>query len=313
MEYVLGIDLGGTNIKGGIVGQDGKIIVSKSVKTHSHRGPDKVIASMVSFSKELISESGKPVLRGGIGCPGPLSQEKGLVYDSPNLPGWNLVPLRAKMEQGTGIRFILENDANAACLGEKVFGAGKPFDPIVHLTLGTGIGGGLFLNGKLFTGAIGGGAELGHMTIDVQSDYVCGCGTRGCLEAFASDSGIRTQVEHEIGEYPDSLLNNYNVSNINFKAVYTAYTKADPFARKLYERVVFSLGVGIANFVNIFNPQAVILSGGMVQAGEEFMEGIEKVVKERAFDVLTQELKILVSTLGRNTGVLGAAACAVMS
>jgi glucokinase len=310
MEWVLAIDLGGTNIKAGVVGADGTIAVSRSVKTFVQRGPAKVLAAMVELANGLKAECGRPITRGGVGSPGPLSQARGEVCGSPNLPGWDAVPVVRTLEQGTGLRFVLENDANAACLGEKLFGAGKPFDPIVHFTLGTGVGGGVYLDGKLFTGPSGAGAELGHMCLDLDG-LRCGCGSYGCLETFASDTGIRAFVAAEGGRFPDSPLNNFAPENVNFKAVMECRAKADPFADEVYRRVVRALGAGIASYVNIFNPQAVILSGGMINAGKPFFADIEAVMRQRAIKVLADGVVILPSVLGDNTGVLGAAACAL--
>lgn len=312
MECVVGIDLGGTNVKGGVVAADGTIIVSRAIKTHASRGPEKVVTAMAAFVRELIDASGRTVTRGGIGAPGPLSQAQGMIFDSPNLKGWNNFPIVRRLAEESGISFVLENDANAACLGEKLFGAGKPFDPIVHLTLGTGTGGGVYLNGRLFTGPSGAGAELGHMTIDMHG-LPCGCGAAGHLETFASDTGIRTFLAGALEKYPDSLLNNQGPENINFKTVKECADKADVLARLTYERFVYGLGVGIANLVNIFNPQAVILSGGIARQAPAFLPEVERIVKAQAFPVLTAELRIMVSTLGDDTGVLGAAACAIMN
>ncbi len=310
MNYVVGIDLGGTNIKGGIVSEEGEIIISDSIRTPVDQGQDAVVGAMGAFAKELIEKSGKQVVKGGVGSPGPLSQEKGEIYNTPNFPGWVKVPVIEHLNADVGIPFTLENDANAACLGEKLFGAGKDFDPIVHLTLGTGIGGGVFIDGRLFRGPSGAGAELGHQSLDPDGP-LCGCGARGCLEAFSADSGIRTRVREGLKNHPDSSLGNYNNTDVNFKVLNEERAKGDAYASELYDSVIYMLGIGIKNLVNIFNPQAVILSGGMIQAGEELFTSIDSVVRENAFSVLLEDFRILASTLGNNTGVLGAAACAI--
>ncbi|MFC1479136.1 ROK family protein [Planctomycetota bacterium] len=312
MKYVAGLDIGGTNIPGGIVDEDGSIHLGDSIKTHAHKGPDYIIKSMGDFVLELIEKSGKNVEAIGIGSPGPLDQENGKIYDSPNLPGWDCIPIVDRMHEHTGLPCVLENDANAACLGEKLFGAGKDYNNIVHLTLGTGIGGGLFLDGKLFRGADGAGAELGHMVIDA-GGYQCGCGRYGCFEAFCSDSGIRTQVKEELSKHPDSKCNNYDNAQVNFKIIDDLSQEGDEFACIIFDRIAAYFGIGIGNLVNIFNPEAVILSGGMVKAGEDFIEQIRSNVFEQVFDVMKKNLTICVSQLGENTGVLGAAACALMN
>ena len=310
MSGIVGIDLGGTNIKAGIVDEHGTILVSETIPTHVSRGPDKIIESMISLTQRLVEKSGVSVKKGGIGAPGTLDQKTGIIHNSPNLPHWGGVRVVERMNAGTHIDFVLENDANAACMGEKIFGIGKPFNSIVHLTLGTGIGGGLFLDGKLFRGARGAGAELGHMTIDYHA-HQCGCGSNGCLEALASDSGIRSMVALKLAEYPDSLLQNYNSDAVNFKVINELRHKSDSFAQEIYTTVITALGVGIANYVNIFNPDAVILSGGLIKAGQELLDDIVPIIHERAFDILTENLEVLFSTLGDSTGVLGAAACVI--
>jgi len=312
MKYVVGVDLGGTNIAAGVVGEDGTVAAAAEMKTEAEKGPEDILRRMAELVTGLAEQSGKRVEAVGVGSPGPLSQEKGEIYDSPNLPGWRCVPLVREMEERTGRRCVLENDANAACLGEKLFGAGKPYDHIVHLTLGTGIGGGLILDGKLYRGANGAGAELGHMVLDPEG-YRCGCGRRGCFEAFCSDSGIRTQVKEELHLHPDSRCNGVPLRDVNFRLICDFASGGDAFARTIYDRVVRYLGIGIGNLVNIFNPQAVILSGGMVKAGPEFIEAIEAAVKEEAFAVMTAGLRILPSRLGDETGLLGAAACALVN
>lgn len=312
MRYAVGLDIGGTNIGGGVVGEDGSLIISRSVKTQAEKGPEHVIRTMADLTLDMMRAGGKKIGTVGIGSPGPLNQVKGIICDTPNLPGWESIPIVDMMEEQTNIVCVLENDANAACMGEKLFGAGKKYDTFVHLTLGTGIGGGLFLDGALFRGADGAGAELGHMVIDADG-YRCGCGRKGCFEVCCSDSGIRTQVRQDIGHYPDTELRSLDNAEINFKVINELSGKGDEFAGLIYERVVRYFGIGVSNLVNIFNPQAVILSGGMVKAGETFIRRIEQHVKEQAFDTMTEHLSVCVSGLGEHTGVLGAAACALMN
>jgi len=308
-RYV-GIDLGGTNLKLGLVAADGSPIQRQTTPTQADRGPDHVIHRMAQAVRRLADAAGvrtSDVSAVGIGAPGPLDTRDGKVVFAPNLPGWRNIPVRDRLAQALDLPAVLENDANAAAYGEFRCGAGRGTNDMVMLTLGTGVGGGIILGGRLFRGKTDTGAELGHLVIN-RGGRRCGCGNRGCLEAYASATAVvaRTREAIEAGEA--SALD--PAADMTCKDVFDAAAAADPLAERIVDETADALAAGITSILHVLNPDMVVLTGGMMGAGDAFLSDIRRRVHETAFERAWAVCDIRWSTLGGDAGILGAALAA---
>lgn len=313
-ETIIGIDVGGTNVKTALVTRDKQILAKDSKPTNANAGPDAVMDVMAYGVETVLEAAGKTkddVLAVGIGMPGPLNWETGVVFDLPNLPGWNQVPLARTMSERLGLPCFLDNDANVACYGEYWLGAGQGADSVCALTLGTGVGGGIVVFGQLLRGIDGTAAEIGHLKVQ-RDGRLCGCGSHGCLESYGSVTGmVRTAVEGiEAGkETALTELCGGNLSQLTGKMISQAASNGDAFAQWVIEETGIWLGLGIASLVNLLNPEKVILCGGMIAAGEALFGPIRETLKANAFEVPVNRVQVLPAGLGGDAGVIGAAGC----
>lgn len=311
---LIGIDLGGTNIKAALVNTDsGEISGLTSTPTQAQEGHDAVIARMAELAHEVIRTTGqqKDNIGGiGLGIPGLLDLEHGLTLFLPNLPGqWRSVPVRAELAQASGLPVAIINDARAATLGEWKFGAGRGVESCALYTLGTGIGGGLVINGELYLGIGGAAGELGHVSVDFNGPR-CNCGSRGCIEALASGpamsaAGMRAVVQGattKITEMCDGDLN-----QITPELIYQAALAGDAVAREIYQFAGEAIGYGIANVVMALTPRRIIIGGGVAAAGDLILEPIRRTVRDRVRVADKDAIEILPATLGNNAGLMGAA------
>jgi glucokinase len=245
----------------------------------------------------------------GIATAGILDTRRGIVTASPNLPGWHNVPLRDVIAARSGLTTYLINDASAAALGEHRIGAGRGFDNLLYLTVSTGIGGGIIINGELYSGANGCAGELGHMTVEADGPQ-CHCGSFGCLEALASGWAIAKKAATCINQGGKSCITELvegRVENITAETVATAARQGDRLACDIVAKAANYLGIGLANLVNIFNPELIIIGGGLSKMGDMLLEPARKVIKERAFRLPAQTVRIVRARLGSNAGIIGAA------
>jgi len=311
-SFAIGIDLGGQSIKGALVDTKGKIIKDIVVPTEGSKGPKHVIRVMRNLVKDLsdiaITKNGK-VVGACVATPGLVDMKEWIVRIAPNLPGWVDVPLLKEMQKGFDFPLYLENDANAAAYGEFWIGAGKNVKTMIVLTLGTGIGGGLILDGKVWHGADGSGGEVGHINL-YPNGIPCGCGNPGCLEAHTSAIGItkRTKMAIEAGE--QSLIKKMvkgDLDKISPKVVYQAATKGDKLAKKILEDTGRDIGVGIMSLVNLLNPEMVALGGGVMEAGDYILKPAKDEFRKRGFKWLIARTKIVKAKLGNEAGRVGAA------
>ncbi len=314
-KVVVGIDLGGTNIKTALVSTEKKVLSKNSRPSNADKGPDAVMDAMAEAVEDLMKETGTAradVLACGIGAPGPMNWQTGVVYSPPNLPGWENVPLAQLMYQRLSIPCFVDNDANVACYGEYWLGAGQGTQSMAVFTLGTGVGGGIVVFGELLRGIDGTAAELGHLKVQ-RDGRRCGCGGLGCLEAYASVTGmVRTAQEH-LDENPDSLLYKQfhdQPDNITGKDLTDAANKGDAFACWVHEETATWLGLGIASLINLQNPERIVLCGGMIAAGDLLFDPVRRVARENAFPVPAKRCEIVPAGLGSDSGVIGAAGCA---
>ena len=316
-RYIVGVDLGGTNIVAGAMPEDGSTeIAMRSEPTRADQGAESVvdrIARMIdTVIAETISETGakRSDFAGvGIGSPGPLDRERGIVIVTPNL-GWRNFPLRDEISKRVDLPASLDNDANCATIGEWWCGAARGARHVIGITIGTGIGGGLILDGRLFHGASDVAGEIGHTTID-STGRRCKCGNYGCLEAYASGPAIAERAREALaGGEPSALtkLVNGDLTRITAQLVYDAAKKDDDVARQVVRETANFLGAGVANLLNIFNPDVVVIAGGVTQAGAPLFEPLRAEVRRRAFRPAVEACRILPGTLRGSAGVVGAVA-----
>ena len=311
MRYIVGIDIGGTNVVVGTVAEDGSDITGVvSEPTFPEQGPDAVVERIVRLAKASIAKSpGKTVTGVGIGAPGPLDTKRGLVLLTPNL-GWTNMPLRDRLSKGLGLPAALDNDANCAIYGEWWQGAARGAKHVVGLTIGTGIGGGIVLDGAIYHGASDIAGEIGHMTVDINGRR-CKCGNYGCLEAYASGPAIAARAVEGIEAGAETSLPTYvggDLAKITAQVVYEAANDGDAFALEVVRDTAKFLGAGVANIINIFNPEVVVICGGVTLAGDRLFVPLGAEVKRRAFKPAVDVCRILPGTLPGTAGVYGAAA-----
>ena len=311
MRYVVGIDIGGTNIVAGTVAEDGSELLGLvSEPTFPEQGADAVLARIVKLTKaSMAAARGKEIAGIGIGSPGPLDTKTGVVLLTPNL-GWTNFPLRDRLTQALGLPATLDNDANCAIFGEWWRGAARGADYVVGLTIGTGIGGGIVLGGQVYRGASDIAGEIGHMTID-STGRLCKCGNYGCLEAYSSGPAIAARAVEGIRPGTDTSLPKYvngDLSKITAQLVYEAAHDGDDYAREVVKDTAKFLGAGVASLINIFNPEVVVVCGGVTLAGDRLFEPLRAEVRRRAFKPATDVCRIVPGELTGTAGVYGAAA-----
>ena len=311
-EVVLAIDLGGTKIIAAVISRQGQVIARESYLTSAGEGPQSVIDRIFSATDHLLGVSDiepSQLHSISIAAAGAIDFEQGVVTSSPNLPGWHDIPLRETVSSKYKFRTFLINDASAAALGEHQFGVGRGVDNLIYLTVSTGIGGGIIINGRLYLGVRGSAGEIGHMTIDVNGPE-CSCGNIGCLEMLASGKAIAREAIRRIGQGEESALTKMvegKIENITAEEVGMAAEGGDSLALEVISQAATYLGVGMVNLVNIFNPGMIIVGGGVAQMGELLLAPARRVVEERAFKLPAQAVRMVPAHLGDEAGVLGAA------
>jgi glucokinase len=295
-EYSIGLDLGGTNLRAAVISIEGKILEKISVYTNPTLGREAMLGEMVSAINDLRSRWGAKGLAGiGVGVPGFILLKEGVIRNSNNLACLEDFPFRDEMERRLGTRFILENDANAAALGEKWMGAGREVDDLVLFTLGTGIGGGIITGGKVLHGFLGMAGELGHLTV-VPNGIPCGCGNQGCVERHASATAVTSMARVlGLGE------------NLSSKEVYEFGKKGDERALTVFRCMGEALGIALATMVNTFNFPLYLLSGGVLGAWDLFAPAMLEEARRRSFTLRTTNTRVEKAILGDEAGLFGAA------
>ncbi len=317
-QYIIGVDLGGTKISVGAMPVDGsrEIAMRADLTLAAEGGADAVVGRIASNIEAVIAqtmaETGcarSDFIGIGVGAPGPLDRAKGVVLVAPNL-GWHDYPLKERVEHAVGIRTTLENDANCATLGEWWVGAAKGARNAIGMTIGTGIGGGLILEGRLYHGSSDVAGEVGHTTID-SNGRRCACGNYGCLEAYASGPAIAERAREALSGGETSLLTEMvhdDVARITAATVYEAAKRGDAMAAEVVRDTARFIGIGLANLLNVFNPEVVVIAGGVTQAGEDLLAPIRAEVKRRAFKAAVDACRIVPGALGATAGTVGAVA-----
>lgn len=314
MSLFIGCDLGGTNIKAGLVNiNSGHVVLAKSIQTLAQEGYDAVMKRMAALIQGIIDEGCKDPneIKGvGVSAPGLLDLESGLVLFLTNLPGhWPNVPLQKTLTTYLNLPVSILNDVRAITLGEFTFGAGRGACNMACFAIGTGIGGGIVVNGELVLGIRGQAGELGHLTIDINGPR-CGCGNKGCLETFASAPAIANMGTKAVQQGQATLigeLTNFDLNKITPKVIADAARQGDEIANQIWEDTGHYIGTGIANIVVTLAPSKVVISGGVAAAGDLLLNPIRKTVKERVHLIPTEEVDIVLGELGNQAGILGMA------
>lgn len=310
VKAAIGVDLGGTNIKLGIVSSNGKILSKTSFKTEADGGPDQIIANIKTGIHELLIKSKHKVKGIGIGCPGIINVKKGTVENPPNLPGWKKVKLGTIIQKEFGINVSIENDANAAAIGEMIFGEGKKISSFIMVTLGTGVGGGIVFNGKIFRGEFGAAGEIGHITID-RNGPKCNCGSTGCIEAYVGNQYLRDRVRQELPDNPASViweLINNDPANVSPRIIQEAAESGDKYAVSVINNMGIQLGTALASLSNVLDISTFIIGGGVAGFGTPLFNSIRSTAAARVLTPLRSRVKVLPAKLKNDAGIKGASA-----
>ncbi len=310
----LGIDLGGTNIKGAVVAADDRVLAMRSIATEASRGFEHVLGRMVALVEALLTETGlqRDQVGGvGVGVPGPMSHARGIIYSAPNLEGWVNIPLRDLLRSQTRMRTVLENDANAAAFGECVAGAARGAGDAVMLTLGTGIGAGVVLGGRLWRGAFDNAGEIGHTIIDPLGRS-CPCGQRGCLERYASAQSIADRVKEALDAGEASSLRRRHQAGeaLTAEEVSAAASAGDALCARIWADACRCLALACVNLQHTLNPRMIVLGGGLVGAGDRLLGPVRHEFDKLTWKIAPDQPQIVLATLEARAGVIGAACLA---
>jgi glucokinase len=295
--HTIGIDLGATFVKFGLVDKQGKVYLRRKILTSFSRGrsrpsPTPLIDAIINNVKDIIKESGKPISGVGIGVPGPADYRKGIVHYFPNIKGWEGIPLKSILEKKLGLRVELDNDVNAMTLGEFVFGAGKGSGNLVCITLGTGVGGGIIIDRKLYRGGSMAAGEIGHMPIN-ETGPKCNCGGIACLERYIGNRYILERARKILG------------SDITLEKVSALARSGNKKARAIWIDSAKKLGVALAGVVNLLNPDRIVIGGGVSNAGGLILTPLRKEIKMRAMKGQAAHVKIVLAKLRGDAGIIG--------
>lgn len=314
-RYVIGIDLGGTKVLAGVVDEQGNIIGRGKKKTRAERSPDEILERLADCCRKALDDAGlamDAIEAIGVGAPGPLDPEKGIIFDTPNL-SLNHTPLTPYLTQQFGVPAYLDNDVTVGTFGEFIYGAARGKKDIVGIFMGTGIGGGLIFGGKRYHGASLNSGEIGHIKVKV-GGALCGCGQRGCLEAYASKTAIIKQMQRRIAKGKSSIVPELiqgdwsKLSSSVFKA---AVERNDKVTVKQLKRAAMYTGVALGSLMNTLSPEAVVIGGGMIEAvGDLLMPIIRENAQRNCFSIMYDHCEIVEAALGDDSGMLGAAALA---
>ncbi|HVI70323.1 MAG TPA: ROK family protein [Pyrinomonadaceae bacterium] len=302
-SLVFAVDLGGTHLRAALVDDAGRIL--KQLKQETPKGDSAlcIVNALVNAAQQWESDK-LPVVAAAIMVPGAVDCDKAVVLQAPNLPSLVNFELKAELVRRLGWPVFLENDANAAAVGEMWMGAARGCCDVISVTLGTGVGGGVILDGKLWRGSHGSAGEIGHTTVDPFSGLKCKCGNTGCLELFASATAIVRMTRENLSLFPESTLKS---EGLTAAKVYEAGRNGDELALAVFQRFGMYLGIGLANLINLIDPQIIVISGGAVNGWDLFAPEMYRQVEERAFRTTAQQVKIARAECGDNAGLLGAA------
>jgi glucokinase len=315
-QRYIGLDVGGTSMKAGVVDDTGGVLSSVQLPTEAAKGQEHGLQQMVQAIRQAAAAAKldlSQIAAIGVATPGMMDIPAGVILDPPNLRPWKNVPVRQAIAGAFGLPTAFQNDANAAALGEYWVGAGQGARCLVFFTLGTGIGGGIILEGKILEGAHSHGAELGHTCIEITNPRPCGCGRSGCLEAYASGSAVVRRAQEALRGYTgrSSLFRRRVLDpDLSARQIFEAALTHDEVAVRIVDETAYYLAVGATNVMHVIDPEMVVFGGGMVAAGEPFLDRIRYYIKQLALPVPAAKTHIAFAQLGSDAGFIGAAACA---
>ena len=305
-QCVAGIDIGGTKIALAVADLEGRVIEKARFPARTgERGPHAIIEEALACVERMLAKTGSRLTAAGIGCGGPLDRKAGLILSPPNLPGWDEFPVVKIVEERLGVPALLDNDANAAALGEHRHGAGRGYKHLVYITQSTGIGGGVIVGGKLVHGVCDGAGEVGHMTV-LPDGPACGCGGRGCLEALCSGTGIARRARERLAAGEASSLSSLGANEVTGRAVAEAARAGDRLASQVWDEMIHYLAVGVGNLFNVLAPEAVVIGGGVSEAGEQLFQPLREGVRARVRMLPPEKVNILQASLGGDSALHGA-------
>ena len=315
-KLIVGVDLGGTQIRAALADGEGNILRRTSCLTLAEEGQELVIARIKAAIREVMGSTARGQVQGiGIVAPGPSDPWKGVIMEAPNLPGWENVPLKRLMEEEFGLPVLVGNDANLAALAEQRFGAGQGVADLIYITVSTGIGGGVIADNKLLLGAQGFAAEVGHQTIEAHGPH-CNCGNVGCLEALAAGPAIARRARELIRGGAETAITDLvggDLDKITAREVNQAAQAGDPVAIEIFRQAGFYIGVGIVNLLHLFNPSLIVIGGSVTKAGDLLFEPIRATVRERAMaSYYWENTPIMPAVLGDDVALLGAVALVLL-
>jgi len=306
--YIISVDIGGTQIRAALSDREGNIIHRVAHLTLAEEGPEPVIGRIKEAIRQAASQHLGQVEAIGIATAGPLDPWEGVIIKAPNLPGWHQVPLRAIIEEEFGLPTHVGNDANLAALAEQRFGAGKGTRDLIYITHSTGIGGGIIVDGRLLLGSKGLGAEVGHITLDIDGPR-CGCGNIGCLEAMAAGPAIARNAIQAIEAGRETIIPDLvegDLSRISAKEVSEAAQQGDPLGIKLIRQAGELLGIGLVSLMHLFNPEIIVIGGGVSKAGDLLFEPVRETVRTRCMaEDYWRDTPIVPAALGDDVGLMG--------
>lgn len=306
MEYCFGVDIGGTTVKIGLFKTDGELLDKWEIKTRTENKGEAILPDVAESLKKKMEEKGIEAsqMSGiGIGVPAPVD-DNGVVQNTANL-GWGYKEVNREMEELTGLKVAAGNDANVAALGEMWLGAGKGQKNMIMVTLGTGVGGGVIVNGHPLVGAHGAGGEIGHLCVNYEETEHCGCGNAGCLEQYASATGIARLAKKRLAA-DDAASSLRDKEEISAKTVFDALKDGDKVAEEIVEEFGVYLGHAMANLAAVVDPSVIVIGGGVSKAGEILLDYVEKNFQEKAF-FANKNTEFVLATLGNDAGICGAA------
>jgi glucokinase len=310
-EAIAGIDIGGTKIAIALETIPGERISSRQFPTHVELGPEIILGNIVSAIREMSAEAEVRLMAIGLCCPGSVDVERGLPLWPIHLPGWHEFPVARLMEERLRVRTLIENDAKLAALGEYTYGAGRGFRDIVYMTISTGIGGGIIINGEILHGLGNGAGEVGH-TIVLPDGPLCGCGLRGCLDALCSGTAIARRACELLAKGRPSIIREMvgHPDEVTAQLVALAAQRGDHLAREIWDEMIHFLSIGIGNLITILAPEAVILGGGVAASGEQLLGPLRPLIRQRVTMLPVERVEILQAALAGESGVYGALAIA---
>lgn len=314
-KAAIGVDIGGTSVKLGLIDGKGKILLRDSFSTKGVPGKAAFIEKLCDHVRTLSSEAGRRGLKlsgVGIGAPGPIDVERGFVYSFPNIPGWENTPFKKILVKKLKMPVFVDNDANVMAMAEFYFGAGRGSKNMIALTLGTGVGGGMVIDGRLFHGSTFSAAEIGHFQIN-EDGPLCACGNRGCIEAYVGNGYIVRDVLKRLKGGRKSLLTRWikEGKELSPKLIKDAARAGDRFSKEFWVETGEKLGTALAGLANILNPDRIVLGGGVAQEAEILFGAVRRTIAKKAFPIAARSAKVMPAKLGAEAGLVGAAALAL--